>query len=204
MKARFIFYSIGMILLTLGVSLIIKSQLGASAWDALAVGQSNLFHMTVGTCVFINGIVLIFLNAFLMRRRPQILAALSILVIGMLIDFWLLIALEHLVPTALLWKWLILLIGIIITGIGVSIYLQAKFPASPMDTLMVAIQSRFGFNLRNSRILSESFALLLAILFKGAIGIGTIVVTLSLGFVVQFFFPKFQQLLEQWQDVKHL
>lgn len=202
MKVRFLFYSIGMVLLTMGVSLIIKSQLGASAWDALAVGQSNIFGITIGTCVFINGVILIFLNSFLMRKRPELLAALSILVIGMMIDFWLLIAFESLLPATLFWKWLILLAGIIVTGIGVSLYLQAKFPASPMDTLMVAIQTRFGFNLRNSRILSESFALLLAILFKGAIGVGTIVVTLSLGFVVQFFFPKFESQLQRWQDVK--
>ncbi|WP_080846142.1 YczE/YyaS/YitT family protein [Cytobacillus gottheilii] len=202
MKVRFIFYVIGLILLTMGVSLIIKSQLGASAWDALAVGQSNLFEITVGTCVFINGIVLIFLNAFLMKKKPEVLAALSILVIGIMIDFWLLIAFEQLLPATTLLKWVVLLAGIAVTGIGVSIYLQAKFPASPMDTLMVAIQTRFGFNLRNSRILSESFALLLAILFRGAIGIGTIVVTLTLGFVVQFFYPKFEHLLQKWQGVK--
>ncbi|KAB2335702.1 YczE/YyaS/YitT family protein [Bacillus mesophilum] len=202
MKVRFNFYVIGLILLTMGVSLIIKSQLGASPWDALAVGQSNLFKITVGTCVFINGIVLIFLNAFLMKKKPEFLAALSILVIGLMIDFWLLIAFEHLLPATTLLKWFVLVAGIIVTGIGVSIYLQAKFPASPMDTIMVAIQSRFGFNLRNSRILSESFALLLAILFKGAIGVGTIVVTLTLGFVVQFFYPRFEHLLLKWQDVK--
>lgn len=202
MKIRFFFYSIGLILLTMGVSLIIKSQLGASPWDALAVGQSKIFGITVGTCVFINGVILIFLNAFLMKKRPELLAVFSILVIGLMIDFWLLIALKSLLPEALIWKWLVLAAGIIVTGIGVSIYLQAKFPASPMDTLMVAIQARFGFNLRNSRILSESFALLLAILFKGAIGIGTIVVTLALGFVVQFFYPKFDSLLQQWRGVK--
>ncbi|MCA1055504.1 YitT family protein [Rossellomorea aquimaris] len=197
MMKRSIFFTIGLFILTLGVSLIIKSGLGASAWDALAVGQSRMFGITVGTAVFINGIVLIILNAIIMKKRPDILATLTIFVIGLLIDFWLLVVLADFAPQALINQFLAIGFGILTVGLGVSIYLQAKFPASPMDTLMVAIHTRFGLNLRNSRIISEGFALTLAFLFKGDIGIGTILVTLLLGFVVQYLFPIFEQLFER-------
>ncbi|TDL80348.1 YczE/YyaS/YitT family protein [Peribacillus frigoritolerans] len=195
MKERALFFITGLLILTLGVSLIIKSGLGASSWDALAVGESNMFGLTVGTCIFINGIALIFINAFLMKKKPEILAAASILLIGALIDFWLLVVLKHYSPTVLFFQASALIAGILSMGAGVAIYLQAKFPASPMDTLMVAIHTRFGLNLRNSRIISEAFALLLAFIFQGAIGIGTFIVTLTLGFVVQYFYPKFEGLL---------
>ncbi|MBT2690905.1 YitT family protein [Bacillus sp. ISL-47] len=202
MKERFLFFTVGLLILTMGVALIIKSNLGASAWDALAVGESQMFGLTVGTFVFINGIVLIFLNAFLMKKKPEVLAAISILIIGALIDFWLLIIFKDLSPATLAGQSFSLLLGILAMGVGVAIYLQAKFPASPMDTLMVAIHTRFGLNLRNSRIISESFALLLAFLFRGAIGVGTIVVTLTLGLVVQFFYPRFEKMLEKMQAPK--
>lgn len=202
MKERLLFFIFGMLILTMGVALIIRSNLGASAWDALAVGESQMFNLTVGTFVFINGVVLIFINAFLMKRKPEILAAISILIIGALIDFWLLIIFGDLSPQSLAGQAAILLFGILSMGIGVAIYLQANFPASPMDTLMVAIHTRFGLNLRNSRIISESFALLLAFLFRGAIGVGTIVVTLTLGLVVQFFYPVFQRALQKLQAPK--
>ncbi|MGP1906999.1 YczE/YyaS/YitT family protein [Metabacillus sp. JX24] len=195
MKERILFFMTGLLALTLGVALIIKSGLGASSWDALAVGESNLFGLTVGTCIFINGIVLIFINSFLMKKKPELLAAGSILLIGALIDFWLLVVLKHYSPADLFFQASALIAGILTMGIGVAVYLQAKFPASPMDTLMVAIHTRFGLNLRNSRIISETFALLLAFAFQGAIGIGTFVVTLTLGFVVQYFHPKFEGLL---------
>lgn len=122
MKERALFYIVGLLILTLGVALIIKSGLGASAWDALAVGEATMFSLTVGTCVFINGIVLI---------------------------------------------------------------------------LMVAIQNRFNLSLRVSRIISEGFALSLAVLFQGAIGVGTIIVTLTLGFFVQYFNKVFEDLLKK-------
>lgn len=197
MKERLAFFTLGLLVLTLGVALIIKSNLGASAWDALAVGESRMFGLTIGTCVFINGIVLIFINAFLLKKRPEILAAATIFVIGMLIDFWLLVVLKDFSPQAVFLQYTALISGILTMGIGVAIYLQAKFPSSPMDTLMVAIHTRFNLNLRTSRIISETFALLLAFLFKGAIGVGTIIVTASLGFVVQYFYPMFAQMLKR-------
>ncbi|WP_201714203.1 YczE/YyaS/YitT family protein [Rossellomorea arthrocnemi] len=197
MKRRCLYFTIGLFVLTMGVALIIKSGLGASAWDALAVGESNMFEITVGTAVFINGVVLIGLNALIMKEKPDVLAAGSILVIGMLIDFWLLVVFNDYTPDLLMNQLIALASGILTMGIGIAIYLQAKFPASPMDTLMVAIHTRFGLNLRNSRIISEGFALSLAFLFKGDIGIGTIIVTLTLGFVVQYSFPIFEQLFEK-------
>jgi uncharacterized protein len=197
MIRKSVFFTIGLFILTMGVSLIIKSGLGASAWDALAVGESRMFGITVGTAVFVNGIVLIVLNALIMKKRPDVLATLTIFVIGLLIDFWLLIVLADFAPVMMVNQFIALGLGILTVGLGVSIYLQAKFPASPMDTLMVAIHTRFGLNLRNSRILSEGFALTLAFLFKGDIGIGTILVTVLLGFVVQYMYPIFEQLFEK-------
>ncbi len=196
MKRRLLFFSIGLLILTMGVALIIRSGLGASAWDALAVGESRLFDMTVGTAVFINGMVLIGLNAIIMKKKPDILAAGTIFVIGFLIDFWLLIVFNNYAPVMLGKQIFALGSGILTMGIGIAIYLQAKFPASPMDTLMVAINTRFGLNLRNSRLISEGFALSLAFIFRGDIGIGTILVTLLLGSVVQYTYPLFQQLFE--------
>jgi uncharacterized protein len=198
MKERGLFFTVGLLILTMGVALIIKSNLGASAWDALAVGESNMFGFTVGTAVFINGVVLIFINSILLRKKPEVLAAATIFVIGALIDFWLLIGFKTFSPQGIVTQSAFLFSGILTMGLGIAIYLQAKFPASPMDTLMVAIHTRFGLNLRNSRIISEGFALLMAFLFKGAIGIGTIIVTLTLGLVVQYFHPQFERLFINW------
>ncbi|WP_421383798.1 YczE/YyaS/YitT family protein [Bacillus salacetis] len=200
MRERIVFFIAGLLLLTLGVALIIKAGLGASSWDALAVGESTTFGITVGTCVFINGIILIFINAFLLRKRPEVFAALSIFIIGLMIDFWLLIGLKNYAPATLGVQSATLAVGILALGIGIAVYLQAKFPSSPMDTIMVAISERFGLSLRSSRLISEGLALALAVAFRGAVGVGTIIVTLSLGFIVQFFFPKFEKLLQGWSE----
>ncbi|WP_064094348.1 YczE/YyaS/YitT family protein [Rossellomorea aquimaris] len=198
MKVRFIFYCIGLFCLSLGVSLIIKGDLGAAPWDALAVGESYLFHLSIGTCIFINGCILICINAILLKERIEWLAALSIFVIGMLVDYWITVGLRTLEPIGFLQQLGLVLMGILILGIGISIYLQAKLPSSPMDTFMVAIHYRFGLNLRNSRLLNEAIAITLAILFHGAVGIATVIVACCLGFIIHFFYPIMERMYDKW------
>ncbi|MFI8576288.1 YitT family protein [Rossellomorea aquimaris] len=198
MKARFIFYSIGLLALSLGVSLIIKGDLGAAPWDALAVGESTLFNLSIGTCIFINGCILICINALLLKEPIQWLAALSIFVIGMMVDYWITIGLETLEPSGFFQQLSLVLTGILLLGIGISIYLQAKLPSSPMDTFMVAIHRRFGLNLRNSRLLNEAIAITLAMLFHGAVGIGTVIVACTLGFIIHIFYPIMERMYGKW------
>lgn len=196
MKTRILNFALGQIILTLGSSLIIKANLGAAPWEALAVGESQILHLSVGTCAIFNGIVLIFINSFIQKRKPEILSVLTIFLTGTLIDFWLLYVLNSLSFTHLIFQIIALITGIFILGFGVSLYLQAKFPASPMDTIMVAIHEKFGLSLRNSKLIAESCALLLAFLIGGAVGIASIVIALTIGWFVQFFHQKIEAFRE--------
>ncbi|MCA1056088.1 hypothetical protein LCM10_13900 [Rossellomorea aquimaris] len=198
MKVRFAFYCIGLVCLSLGVSLIIKGDLGAAPWDALAVGESYLFHLSIGTCIFFNGCILIVINALLLRERIQWLAAISIFIIGMLVDFWIKSGLFWAEPYGFLQQLAFVLIGILILGIGIAIYLPAKLPSSPMDTFMIAIHHRFGLNLRNARLLNEAIAITLAMVAHGAVGIGTVIVACTLGFVIHFFYPITEHMYGKW------
>jgi uncharacterized protein len=189
MKVRFTFYCIGLLCLSFGVSLIIKGNLGAAPWDALAVGESYLFHLSIGTCIFLNGCILIVINALLLRKRIEWPAALSIFLIGMMVDFWIKTGLSQVEPAGFAQQLSFVLTGILILGFGISIYLQAKLPSSPMDTFMIAIHRRFGLNLRNARLLNEAIAITLAMVFHGAVGPGTVIVACTLGFIIHFFYP---------------
>ncbi|OIU70280.1 YczE/YyaS/YitT family protein [Rossellomorea aquimaris] len=189
MKVRFTFYCIGLLCLSFGVSLIIKGNLGAAPWDALAVGESYLFHLSIGTCIFMNGCILIVINALLLKKRIEWPAALSIFLIGMMVDFWIKTGLSQVEPAGFTQQLSFVLAGILILGFGISIYLQAKLPSSPMDTFMIAIHRRFGLNLRNARLLNEAIAITLAMVFHGAVGPGTVIVACTLGFIIHFFYP---------------
>src|SRR5690625_5555915 len=72
-KTRWIFYGLGIFILTLGISLTILSGLGTSPFDALLVGLSIKVGLTVGSWEIIIAFILIFCNSTLKRNRPEFL-----------------------------------------------------------------------------------------------------------------------------------
>ncbi|PET78171.1 membrane protein [Bacillus sp. AFS001701] len=185
MIIRTLFYLIGLLFLTLGISLAIKAGLGASAWDALAVGESKTFGLSVGNWIIINSSILLFVNAFLQKKRPDWLAAITFILIGRFLDFWLTVESEHLFDSNMVTRYIQLVLAILSMTIGIAVYLQAKFPLSPIDDLMISLNKRFGVSLGVAKTIGEVFALVLAFLLKGPIGIGTVLITFSIGPILQ-------------------
>nr|WP_304215148.1 membrane protein [Fredinandcohnia onubensis] len=194
---RIIFFCVGLFVLALGISLMIIADIGAGAWDALNVGLSESIGLTVGNWVIIVGICVMLLNAFLLKERPAYLSIGTIILIGFFIDFWLLVALAGLDFDSLAVMVLVFLGGLVAASLGIAIYLQAKFPLSPLDNLMLAISKRFKLRFGISKTIGEATGLVLALLFGGPIGIGTLVVTFCIGPIIQFFYPHCERLMEK-------
>jgi len=191
MKNRIIialFYLIGLTFLSLGISLMILAELGAGPWDAMYVGLSDTIGLSVGTWIFIVGILLILLNGFLMKKTPDFMAIITIFIIGALIDFWLLLVFSQFETESLALRIFMLIAGIVIIAIGIASYLQSNFARNPMDSLMMAIQYRTGKSLAFSKTCMELTVLVIAFIIGGPIGIGTVLSTLTIGPLIQFFY----------------
>lgn len=199
---RILFFLIGLLFLSFGISLSIVSGLGSGAWDALNVGLSESIGFTPGTWVVIVGIFLIILNAFLLKARPDIGAIVTLFLTGIFIDFWLLQIFDELILNDFINKILLLLSGLLSMGIGISVYIQAKLPLSPIDNLMMAIRKRFGFSFMMAKTIGEISALVLAFIFNGPIGVGTLLVTFAVGPLIQIFSPRFQALFNRLMPVE--
>ncbi|MGB8000141.1 MAG: membrane protein [Anaerobacillus sp.] len=191
---RFMFYVIGLLVLTAGITLTIKSDIGAGAWDALNVGLSETIGLTVGSWVIIVGIVLIIINALLMKAWPDFFALITIFVTGLLIDFWLIAIFDNWTIEGIFLAYTVFIVGMILIGLGIAIYMQAKFAVIPIDGLMLAIHHRTGLTIRTSKTIGELMALLAAVLLGGPIGIGTLFITFGIGPLVQFFYPTFEKM----------
>jgi uncharacterized protein len=195
-SSRLLSYIIGLIILSFGVTLTIKSDIGTGAWDALNVGLSKIIF-TVGTWVGIVGIILIVINAILLKKRPDFYALITIFIVGFGIDLWLLL-LKPLDLHSWLMKFLIFAIGLALLALGISTYLQAKFAPVPIDNLMLAIHTRFGIRISVAKTIGECLAFVFALVFKGPIGIGTILVTLLIGPIIHFFYPRIEKLIARY------
>ncbi|MCM3585542.1 membrane protein [Mesobacillus maritimus] len=189
---RILFFLVGLFLLSTGISLSIISGLGSGAWDALNVGLSETIGLTTGTWLVIIGVLLIILNAFLLKNRPDIGAIVTLFITGVFVDFWLLQVFDGVVLTQFITQLTVFLSGLLVMSLGISMYIQAKLPLSPIDNLMMALHKRFGFSLMVAKTIGEITALTLAFFFNGPIGIGTVLVTFAVGPLIQVFSPHFQ------------
>ncbi|KIL51315.1 hypothetical protein KP77_08270 [Jeotgalibacillus alimentarius] len=181
------FYLLGLLLLSFGISMMIVADLGVGPWDALYVGLSETIGFTVGTWVFILGIILILLNGYLMKKMPDFLAIITIFLIGVFMDFWLLVAFAGIESLAMPVRAMMLAAGVIIIAVGITFYLQANFARNPIDSLMIAIQTRTGKSLAFSKTVMEVSVLVIAFLFGGPIGLGTVIVAFGIGTLIQLF-----------------
>ncbi|WP_226584947.1 YczE/YyaS/YitT family protein [Halobacillus litoralis] len=181
------FYAVGLMVIALGITLTIASELGSGAWDALNVGLTESIGLTIGTWVMIIGAVLILANAWIAKDKPDLLAVITILLLGRFIDFWTLQVFDNVALSAWWMQFIVLLAGIFILALGVSLYIQPKFSLNPVDGLMIALQKRFGYSITKAKTLTEIFALVLALSLDGPVGIGTIMIIFLIGPSIQFF-----------------
>ncbi|MBV7506370.1 membrane protein [Bacillus sp. sid0103] len=189
---RLLFFIFGLSIMTFGVCMTIEvAEIGVGAWDALNVALTEKIGLSVGKWVMIDGAILVIVVSLLLKKRPDILSLLTIIIIGSLVDFWLGTVFDLFQVNQLIFKLAMLLLGILIIGFGAAIYIQANFPKSPIDNFMLAIKKRFQVNLMAAKTIGEITALVPAFFLHGPISYGTFIITFTVGPAIQLFFPFF-------------
>ncbi|MFC4558990.1 YitT family protein [Virgibacillus kekensis] len=188
-RAGIHFYFSGIIILTLGIALTIQSALGASPFDALLVGLHRTFGLSVGSWEIVVGLSMILCNALLEKKRPEYVALITSLLTGIGIDAWLITLGGWVEPSTLMGQSATLAAGIIFIGMGIALYLQSSIAPNPMDRSMLIISDLTGWNVTYSRALISVGLVVVAFIFNGAIGIGTLINALISGLVISFFLP---------------
>ncbi|MMZ49759.1 hypothetical protein D1872_114640 [compost metagenome] len=64
-------YVLGILILTLGITLTIQSDLGTSPFDALLVELSPNAGLTVGSWEIIIALIMICFNSLLQKQKPE-------------------------------------------------------------------------------------------------------------------------------------
>lgn len=183
-ERRLHLYILGLVVMTLGIALSIQAQLGTSPFDALLVGLYRTFGLTIGSWEIVVGGSMILCNALLVKKRPEYFAIITSIITGIGIDSWLVIIRSFIAPETLLWQWITMIISFLLIGIGVSIYLQSFVAPNPMDRSMVILSDLTGLSMTYTRAIISIVLVIIALLFDGAVGIGTLVNALFVGYVI--------------------
>lgn len=175
---------LGFAIAAAGLVIMLKSQLGMGPWGALEVGLSKLTGLTVGQCTQIVSLALILLS-WALGVKPSIVTFANMFFIGFFMDLFL-----NIIPSMspFLCQLFFNIVGLIAYAFGISFYLiAARGNSGPRESMMLGLFRLFKISIGVSKITVDLSALIIAVIIKGPIGIGTFLFALAAGPFIQLF-----------------
>lgn len=179
-------YLIGIIIFTCGITVSIHSGWGVGPWDTVFVGINDVVPLTVGIWSIILQVILLFISAMISQTRPAFESGITIIVRGIILDIWMLVVFPylHIEPQEMnIWMGLL---GLLLLGFGIGLYLVSNLPRTPVDVFMLAIQTRMQWSMKKARLAVEFIAVTLGLLLAGPVGVGTLITAVLLAPMIQF------------------
>ena len=165
----------------LAVAMLVHARLGLAPFDVLVSSVSSHSGLSMGQSAWmISGSL--YLVSTLLGRRPSLVSLAFITATGLAVD--------TMIPLVADLDAMPLRIGAMVTGVallslGVAMVVHSSATGGSFELLMKAGQDR-GLRPARVRMFLESSALLTGTLTGGAFGVGTVVVALSMGHLMQF------------------
>ena len=183
---RYLKLMIGLLLCALGVVTILNSNLGLSPWDVLNQGLNKTMGITLGEANLLVGAFVVLFSIFL-KQPIGSGTIINFLLVGIFIDMYIYL---DIIPKGdlLLKKVLILIVGILIFSYGCYVYISTGLGCGPRDGLMVILTKKSKYSLWKIKTCIEIVVLSFGYILGGTIGIGTIVSSLCVGPLIQYFF----------------
>lgn len=175
----------GLFLFGFGTALMVVADLGLGPWDVFHQGISVHTSIPIGSVVIITGIAVLVLWIPL-RERIGIGTLLNAVLIGVVMDLTLLWLGT---PPSTIIRWLYLVGGVLIVGVGSGYYIGAGLGPGPRDGLMTGLAKR-GWPIGLARFGVELVALIGGWLLGGTIGAGTVLFALGIGPLVHVLLPR--------------
>ena len=193
---RYVLFIIGLFFSSLGISLATKAGLGTSPISSVPYVLSIIFPLTFGQFTFIINAVMLVIQINILKKEFKKIQFLQIpisIILGSFIDLMMFL-LTYLNPTNYFTKIIVLLLGCISIGLGISIQVLADVVMMSGEALVKAIsykiQKEFGIVKTYFDISLVIISIILSMVSFGKIeGLreGTVIAALIVGSITRFF-----------------
>lgn len=173
----FLVLNFGLVLFGIGDALLVSAKLGNSPWVVFHQGVMLHTGLPYGTAAALTSFTLLLLWIPL-RERPGLGTICNAFVIGYATQATLAVV----EPPSAMWLRIALLVtGILVVGLGGSLYITTNLGPGPRDGLMTAIHDRTGVRVSRVRLSIEITAMTAGWIMGGTVGVGTIAFALLMG-----------------------
>lgn len=206
LQIRILMYFVGLFILTIGISISVKSDLGVSPLSSLPYTMTCVWGIEMGKATIIFHCLLVLLQAMLLGRKfkpVNLLQVLAGIIFGYFTTFC-----NYLIsfipsPNNMADRIMMALISTIFVAVGTFFYLPANIlPLAGegiVDTIAVVTKTEFS----NVKIIFDSFLVLVSVVIcfialhnLGSVGIGTLIAALLVGAEIGYL----TKLFGKWRD----
>lgn len=173
---------LGFVVIGLGNSLMLKSDLGMNAWATLDHGISILLGISFGKASIAVGLVIIVLD-MIMGMIPGLGTVLNMLTIGIFTDMFTDL-LKNVIFQSYISRLVFLVIGAVICAIGVGYYITIKLGTGPRDGFSILTSRLANVEFKKLRIGLELLWIAIGYFLGATVGVGTVISALVSGPII--------------------
>ncbi|CAM3248568.1 YitT family protein [Brevibacillus invocatus] len=193
---RYGMFMLGLFIGAFGCVLTIQANMGVAPWDTFHIGLQKTFGLTIGIWSQIVGVVVILSSYLLAKIKPTFGMFLNMVCFGSFLD---LILWWDIVPQieGLFERTVMFLMGMMIMGVGIGMYLSPRLGAGPRDSFMLAMNERLGWSIQKVRLIIEVTVLIAGAALGGPVSVGTVLIALLTGPMIQRTIPFWQMVMKK-------
>lgn len=195
---KFVRLFVGYFVCAIGMVMTINANLGVAPWDVLHQGIGNITGLTIGKASIILGLIIVIIDA-VFGQNIGWGTLFNMVFIGIFVDV---IMINNLIPTfsSFIPSLIMMLLGMLVLGYGIFIYIGTGLGAGPRDGLMVVLTRKTKKSVRFVKNSLEILAIIIGYFLGGSVGIGTAIMSIAGGYFFQF---AFNTVKFDISDVKH-
>ncbi|MGL5544315.1 MAG: YczE/YyaS/YitT family protein [Cetobacterium sp.] len=189
------YYFLGIVLLGIGITLTLISDLGAGGWDALIQNLSNITGVSIGKCLWSVATILLLISGVVSKKIPDIKVLAVSWITGIVIDFFYYVVLKNISLEVFYLRVIVLCLGLFLIALGCCMMFVTNLPKNHTETLAFSIVDRFGYSYKSIKISLDSLALIFAIGIGvvlgnfSNLGVGTFISSFFMGYIIDKIFP---------------
>ena len=189
---KIIIYIAGIVLSALGVNILLRSALGAGAWDTVTNNLSILVNTSLGTASAVVNVIIVTFVILYNKKLKFLLVLIPIFGIALFIDFWDIVVFASYYPQTIALRFVFYFGGLFILTLGLALMIVTPYPAMVFDELTLSLMRLFkSKSFFTTRIGIELFAIALATGFGflagigfGAVNLGSFILALIIGPII--------------------
>ena len=193
-----VIFFIGLVITQVGVALELVSNVGSDGFTVFIQGLSKVLNVTPGISNIIILFVLLCIILLFGRGYIKIGTFICLIFTGPILDLVISVLNNFgISEISVAIRCLLVILASTIIAVGFSILSSTSLGIAPNDIIPFIIKDKSGFQYKWIRMILDFSYLIIGFMLGGVIGIGTIILAVTLGPFIQFCIPYGEKITEK-------